>query len=174
MGLDTQPLIETFRSNREAPRVEPVDIAAQITEWYHSQVFSDNTEQFNNGPLSVNRGAFLDALQPAYVDVENSTKTPNEGQLDIIAGVHRSASIAYWSGAQMERTNPPPGADSVINNPVTNPGSFSVNFPDINSIEGYVELMTDAHEEHLLTVSGVLVARMPDNSVQNFPWTGIS
>lgn len=174
MGLDPQPLINTFRNNREAPRVEPVDIAAQITEWYHNQVFSGNTEQFGNGPLNVNRGAFLSALQPAYVDIENSTKSPNENQLEIIANAHRSASIAYWSGAQMERINPPPSADSVITNPVVNPGNFSVSFPDINSIEGYVSILSNAHEQHLLTVSGILTARMPDNSVQDFPWTGIN
>ncbi len=174
MAVSPTPLINTFKNNRDAPRTQPVDIAKQITDWYHKEVFAKNTEnQYNNPPLSVNKGAFYSALAPAYVDVESSMKSANPSQLITIAGAHEAASLAYWSGALMQKTNPPPPAVAIQEHPVVNPGSFSVGLPEINSIEGYCGLLADAHTKHLLTVQGKAVSQMPDGSIQDFPWTGI-
>lgn len=174
MAVSPAPLEQKLRANREAPRTEPVDLAAQITEWYHNEVMSKNTElAYQNPPAQVNRGAFYSALAPAYVDVETPMKSPNPAQVDIISNAHRAAAIAYWSGATMQRIKPPPPAESIVEHPINNPGSLSLNLPKINTIPGYAGMVADAHTQHLLTVQGTAVSRMPDGSIQNFPWTGI-
>lgn len=174
MSLNPQPLEQKFRNNREAPKTTPVDIAQQITDWYDNQVFSNNTElAYKNPPLTVNKSAFYSALAPAYVDVETSQKSPNPSQLSIIESAHESAALAYWTGGQMAKTNPPPSAVSINNHPITNPGSFSVSLSERASISEYVGTLASAHEDHLLTVQGNAISQMPDGSVQNFPWTGI-
>lgn len=189
MPLSQGDLEGILRGNEGA--TEAVDLAEQITNWYHNGVMAGADLSYGNGALTVNRGAFYSALAPAYVDVESPsiplrldpdrgstgnvsvpTRSPNPSQVSVIASAHQAASIAYWTGAQLEKTIPPPGAVSVINNPVTNTGSFSVNIPKINSLSGYAGLITAAHTSHLATLSGQTISLMPDGSVQVFPWNG--
>lgn len=192
MPLSAGQLQGIMEGNRGA--TEAVDLAQQITDWYHQGVLAGFDLTYSNPALQVNKGAFYAALAPAYVDVESPAlplpldpsrgstgnvsvpiRSPNEGQISIIENAHRAAAIAYWTGAQLAKINPPPGTISIVENPVLNPGSLSLGLQKIDSVAGWAGKVTAAHTAHLKTISGVTTALVPTPTgpvPQDFPWTG--
>lgn len=173
MPLIPNKLKSTLKGNES--KQSSVDLARQITDWYDQGVRQGRDLSYGNTVLSVNKPGYYSALAPAFVDIE-AQGSPNEQQITIIENAFKTAAIAYWTGGQLALAIPPPGAVSVVSNFVTNPGTFNISLKKEDSLDGFVNKVTNAHKQHLQTVSGTTIGLVPQPSgppvPTPFPWVG--
>jgi len=84
--------------------------------------------------------------------------------------------IMYWTGAELSRVYPPPGTISVVSNLVILPGqAVGLPTPPTNSNDLWVDSFVMMAKNHLLTLSGQIVAMIPSSAGPvpiTIPWVG--
>ena len=154
-------LKDTLLGNAEKDDVSTSTVAKQIASWYDKAIRQSGQDAlYGNSVLQANKPALQSALQSA-LQTASKNKTPSAYQQ--IAVALQTGIIAYWTGATLELTVPPPPSVQVVSNVVANPGTFQTTIPPVSdNLDQFIQIsLIVPIQAHLLTVSGITTSLTP-------------
>lgn len=126
-----------------------------------------------NRVLSTNKSALESALRSGF-KIAKTTSDQSKAQ-NIIRTFFNTGLIAYWVGATLGMTNPPPGAASVVTNLVISPGfPPDVKVSNVSNPETFARELSVRLRTHLLTVSVLTTGVSPTGVPVILPISGLN
>lgn len=159
---------EKYRANSES------NAAQKITNLYYDAIMN-GTNMWNNRPIAVNKSVLLQGLISGLTGM----RALMSGSSNTILNTSLTTGlIGFWAGGTLSLGPPPPGSVAIVSNAVLNPGSPQINIPNNNrSASIMANALVNAFRQHLITVSGLTIAMVPQPTGPpipvSFPWSGI-
>lgn len=162
---EKQTLLDILNNNVESEsETEPniTTVARQITGWYDDLVKTGQDLVYGNAIIQANPQALQSALQTAFTA---ASQNPTEAAYQTISTGFQTGIIAYWTGAQLEFSVPPPPSIQVTQNVITNPGTFQYTLPqESSSVSLFIDGLLQSIQAHFQTVSGITTSLTPQPS----------
>jgi hypothetical protein len=145
------------------------DFAKFVVDKYDEVVKQSARDiNFQNGVLRTNKALFLNATKIALKIAKLDTKGDRAPK--VIESMMGSGLVAYWTGAQLAPTIPPPSSVTVVSNTVIFPGiPLKITVENTSDPKLLAKRLSSAFRIHLLTIKGVTVALVPQPSGPPIP-----